>query len=1107
MISVSTKFKTAQNADVNTPTAKVQLLLGNYFSASGYGSTVASNGDDGSGNFPAAGAIDGDRTEINVGAASGADNGVGKSSWRSAANPSGGSPAVLTTTLTASKTLNRIKVYHLSTNWITSYDLRYWNGSSYVVFAATADIVSGGQVSIPNRTAGGVDVVDFPDIASNLWRIQIYTVHSGHSDLVEIEGYRRVDITSRVKGIKVSRQRDYKIDNPLASTIELDVINSDRFFSFSHVPTAAEVTAGFVNQELLPNMGILVSWGFLYTNAVPELVTGFVGYTDRITVKPATRDAVISGRDSMKILLNKPNDSSNLKTSQDISALIKYMLNRSDISNYEMALDTTGINVDTFFTDQASILDTIRDLAQASGDSLFFFDETGIATFKFYTQNVANSHLYSSEADWESGSQSNTDTTSFPGQLAIAFAEYVITTGVNDSLDFTYHGAPVTGVATIAAGTYNSIFALAAAVNTAVHAFQTALNATVNGTKIEILIASGTLDLLIASGANHAKTAYPILGWTGASNITGASTSVTAPIIAPPTTGEVYDNLSSISPDWTTFNTGAITWNTSGGMFNTAGSINGDGSIYRTCFGAVRYWQYDYQFDPTGVSGGFASADAGFFFFADTFNYSATNHTLPQNGYLLNAQATPGASAPNASLSLLKVVGGVIVGTAIATFAYAEDNSTHTITINRDPFGNFTIQRDGTTVITVTDTTFQGGTYVGFYTATFNAISSPFTHFDNLYMPPTGFPYSGELILPALDTGLTTIAFGTLDPTDFTNNGTIAYATRSSPDNITFSSYVPLSGTNQIQSPVARYLQIKIDMEANNGTIYTIGDPRILDLTANWTSGSGSPKYPSSGPDVPVLAFNSTMLDVQQELADNLGGDTAIINDVFVQAQPLVLEGLDADTVWQGTIGSPPTPISAGTPLTVTAGVPVVVMPYISGGMDISRMSGASPAALVVTFASSATGSWVATRIHPTLPIFTITITHNGTITDLRLTGKVYSSTSFIQVQNVTNAPSIALYGDRQLSISNSWVGSAALALTIANSILSNFDSPVSYIPNLLIRPYFNMQIGDRITVVDVNLDLSADYINVGLDQQYSVNDMQGTIQTTIKALKVPAGL
>ena len=100
-LPVSAAFVAAVNADVNRPKAKVELVLGNYASAAAYGTVAAASGA--AANYPAAGAIDGDRTEINVGPASGADNDVGQSSWQSTVDPDT-TPQTLTLTFTEART-------------------------------------------------------------------------------------------------------------------------------------------------------------------------------------------------------------------------------------------------------------------------------------------------------------------------------------------------------------------------------------------------------------------------------------------------------------------------------------------------------------------------------------------------------------------------------------------------------------------------------------------------------------------------------------------------------------------------------------------------------------------------------------------------------------------------------------------------------------------------------------------------------------------------------------------------------------------------------------------------------------------------------------------
>ena len=175
----------------------------------------------------------------------------------------------------------------------------------------------------------------------------------------------------------------------MAATVKLTVNNDDRYFSPNHVPTATEVIEGFVNQELAPKMGILIGMGFNYYGAAPEIVTLFTGEVDAITVSPMSRDATIDHRDATKKLINKI-DSTNLQVGKSIDQLIRYVLNRNNISNYEMVLDSNPVIVQYFFTDQQNQLDTIRDLTQAGGDALFYIDELGIARYNNFMRQICS---------------------------------------------------------------------------------------------------------------------------------------------------------------------------------------------------------------------------------------------------------------------------------------------------------------------------------------------------------------------------------------------------------------------------------------------------------------------------------------------------------------------------------------------------------------------------------------------------------------------------------------------------------------------------------------------------------------------------------------------
>lgn len=979
-LAVSTAFKNAQVADINTPAAKVQLMLGNYFNASAYGATIASNGDDASGNYPAAGAIDGDRTEINVGAASGADNGIGLSSWRSAANPSGGSPATLTITLKAAQSLNRIKLYHLSTDSLTSYDLEYFNGTSWIVFAATSGIVMAGQVSIP--TTGTLDVVNFPTITATQWRLSVYGSTSGHANVVEIEGYQLVDITARVKSVKVSRQRDYKIANPMAAKVTLDCINTDQFFSINYTPTPAQTAAGFVNSQLLPNAVILVTAGFFLTSGSsagsPELVPSITAYMDSITVKPLSRTAVIEGRDGVKGLINLT-DSSNLKTNADITTCIQYVLNRANLSSFECSLNTTGVTIPYFFTDQEDILSTVRNLTQAAGDALFWFDENGIATFRYYTADTPEQWLYPSQTDWNLGS--------FTGN---------VTKNASDQLDLQLsYGPPI-----ITCTDPNSIFIYNPSI-------QNNNSGAVNGMAQSIRLPFPTQ----LSNVTFTITYSIALNF-------GLFFHVWADNGGSPGTVLYSQQIASNSSGTTTFN------------LNLAVTL-----------AAGNYW---IGVDDGGTDEGTIS---GF--------YPA----------FLGNQSPPLQNPPYLCLGVFDA--GPTAGQWTLLQAWVP--------------GNFQFRQTA------------GNIFMSF---SFDTAAG-----------------SGTWQSPVHDMGAGVVSLGQLQMLAVPSGGTISAMTRTSANGISgWSPYVALSSTGNILSPVNEFIQFQIFMAVG---ITTVSDPLVLNVTLNWTGGSGNAKYPPK-PSSWTFSFASNLLNVSQELADNLGGDSSILNDVIVNAQPYVLQGASTDVVWQGTIGTPPVNISAGVPLSVTSGQTLIYPLYISGGMDIGSMSGANPAAATITFAAGGAGSWSFTTIHPTLPVLQIVITGTGTITNLQVLGKTFSSGTITavnaQIQSttqgieITSKPSIASFGRRKATISNPWIVSAAIATNIAQAIINNFANPFSYIPSVDLQFTPAAQVGDRVTVIDQNTALNNDYLIVGLDHEISVQEKRASIQTTATLLLVPAG-
>lgn len=977
MFSVSNFFKQAEMGLGNQPITRAYLVLGNYANAIAYGATIVASSIDGSGNYPASGAIDGDRTELNVGAASAADNNFGLSSWRSATAPDT-TPQTLTINFGSQRTINRIKLYHLLSSGLKTFKFSWSNdNSSYTDFAATSDIVSGSQVSIV--TTAKLDTVDFSDVTCQYLKLTIsHTKNGGDpANVVEIECYRNLDITSRVISAKTSRGRDYKFFNPIASTVELTCDNSDRFFSFNYTPTAAEVLSGFVNSELKPNMGIIVQYGFAY-GAFTEYASVFNGFADTIAINSGARTATISGRDGMKTLINQVKYS-NLKSAQDIAACVQYALNLCNISTYETSIDTTSITIDYFFINGDNILTIIQELVQAEADGVFFFDENGIANFKNYLAAINESHTDTTEGDFESGTViTNINTTQPQNQIS---RDWFL---VDDFADGDYYFNPT----------------------------------------------------WIQSG---------YLGWGVASN-----------------------KLTYIDP----------------GV-----AVDGTSLIYTTLPSTIGTWQADVTVNLL-----FPNSAKAFFWFA--MNDDGSGHATLSYGLEFSSDG---------SIRLVFISGSFLIsGLASAT------GGTGTYRITRDSFGTFNVYLNGVFLMTAGNLSYTSFSKIGFSVAATNTGATRFTA-DNIYFSPsievtktvtnTVATFESEIID---QTGPT--VEGLFQASTLTPSGTsINFYTATSSDGISWDAYVAAFVGVQISSTPKRYLKWKailncpIDDGNHNANLTT---PIIYDVTINWTIGAGSPKYPTT----PQYAFShkDVLLGIDQQYSDNIGGDSSIVNDALVQAQPLILSGTDSDTQWQGTVQTPPVPISGTAHLGVTIGQILTYPISISGGMNIGLMSGANPAAAVITFGGGGAGTWVFTKIHPTQPVLQITITGTGYIQDLRVVGKAFANDDTKLQSAAIDSLSINTYGDRQTSLSSQFMVNQTISDLVASKLVANYKNPTSYIPGATLRPIFSMQLNDRATMIDDNTGLNADYLIVGIDHELTVALDAATCQTGIQLLKIP---
>lgn len=965
-LSVSAAFKAAQSADVVQLAQKVMLVLGDYANSNGYSAVASSSGDDGSGNYPAAGAIDGDRTEINVGAAASADNGVGKSSWMSSGIPDSGASVWWMVDLGQARTINRVKLYHRNGHGIKTYFIEYSaDGTNWYSLAATSDYTGGGTGygeggfgdgpfgggggSAPSptvvTTTMQLDTIDTAaDVSARYLRLTaVHTqVASEAAQIVAFEVYRKVDVTDRCLSLKVDRQRDYKLLNPLAATTELVFDNSDRFFSISHVPTASEVAAGFVNSELRPGMGLIVQTGF-YTVNGKELVNSFVGTCDGVRISSKDRRATITGRDGIKGLINQV-VSTKLKTSQDIGTNVQYLLNLANVSNYEMSVDSTTIILDYFFSYETSILTVLQQLVLASGDAQIYFDENGTAQFKMYMNSVPQSHTDTNQADFEAGTVlRNLDTFSAPGSLSGKYVQ----TG-----NWTIQTTPSTQAASDASG--------------------------------------GSLQL--------------------PSNRTGAG-----------------------------------------------------------------QWQ-------TTIALG--SGDAKWFFIWQSFfDTGATN--ADRYGFALHVNSTTTwitREDKNSSTTLLSVS--------------RTPNASDVYKVTRDGANLFTLYINGVSQGTFTDTAYTGTSFVlckPTGACTYSAMTVSDIGGANS-IDPLAVDFQSQVI----DQTASVNSEGTFSANvSLPTGSSISWYTATSADGVTFDAWVAATPGSPIASTARRYIKYRalfnIPSSAGGGST-----PIVYDDTIAWYTGTGSQKNHASVDF--FLRYDSSLTNIEQELADNLGGDTAIINDVAVKSAPLVLSGTSSDTQWQGTTGTPAAAISAGNPLAVVAGT-LVINADIQNGMDTSGMAGGS--ALVCTAGTAVIASATITTVHPTKPVITIVISSGGTITDLRLVGKAFSSSQTPFQSVLTSAQSVALYNRRTQQVNNNFIISQAVASAIATRLILNYANPTSYVPTLEMQPTFSMQLGDRVNIVDQNTDLSADYTVVGLEHTMDANESGASAQTSTVLVKI----
>lgn len=989
MISTSDEFKEAEDSDSARYAALINLVLGNYASPS-YGTTVTSSGDDASGNYPAAGIINGDHTEINIGAASGADNGIGKASWKSDVAPDGSGNVYIDFQFTAGTRINRIKLYNYSGDPLTSYEfqINYLGpgGANSVVVAGSPDrftptgggFGTGGFGLGPFGGAGvgytgGLDVYDFSTwyMANSTYKLRLVvygTTSAGPAHVVAVEVFRTIDITSRVIGYNVDRTRDLKLVNPLAATASLTCDNTDQFFSLEYSPTVYQTnTLGFVNTEWKDlGIDIEINEGF-YTRYGLQIIRTFTGNIDNITTRSRAAQATINARDYTKFLIDQT-DSCKLKTSIDVTDALRYVLNRNNISDYEMNLTDTGIPLDYFFTSESVMLTTIQQLVQAAGDALFYFDEAGEATFKFFLSSVHNAFTLSGESYWQTGNNTNLDTSTVARRWFL--------------------------IDNFADGEYD-----------------------VNPKWYPDIVGSGTF----AVESNYLK-------------LTAAGP------------GSIVSGCCSVAK-----NSGTWKW---------------------------RGWvDYAHEFS------------VGFKFYAYSFPYSISA------GYSIEFSSTTGHAYFYRQTAVLADLGPV------------SNRAWHDWMVTKSG-DTFTIYVDGLSVGTITDGTYPYS-YL-FYVFCRHDCELRITDIysanvqDAATLADTPTNVKARFESATIDQGSQVMAESTITATYTEPTGTsVTFYTRTSSDDITYSAWEAVAPGSVIPSPTNRYLQVAYDLNCpqddglHNTDFLT---PTVNNITVSWYFGNGEKKW-SQAVDF-HMRDDSDIIDLEEQVTDNLGGDSAVINDVLVTAAPMILSGTNTDDQWQGTTGTPADKISAANPLIVTVG-DTVLYPTIDNGMDITNMTGTNPSAVAITW-GTATGSVAITYIHPTKPVLTITATNPGTITDLRLIGKAFANLTTPYQAKASDTTSIQRRRKRNsVSISNDYIVNSSIAQLIADQLVSNSKNPIIQVPSVEIWPKLTLQPGDQINVYEQVSGANTNYYATGYNRSVNVSNESADVSMSIGLIKI----
>ena len=238
---------------------------------------------------------------------------------------------------------------------------------------------------------------------------------------------------------------------------------------------------------------------------------------------------------------------------------------------------------------------------------------------------------------------------------------------------------------------------------------------------------------------------------------------------------------------------------------------------------------------------------------------------------------------------------------------------------------------------------------------------------------------------------------------------------------------------------------------------------------------------PGAAPGItPVATFNysSTLLSLEKSLTDELGGDNSIINDAVASGNQII-----ADTVLSDLFVQPTT-------ITIRSGLSVTINAVLSAP--------AINETVVLTAYPNTTGLVMTFTPHVTNPTVTIMNTNVGMganrSVNFTIQGNKLNTSSSLSAET-KDAGSIAKYGKRLSSISNKYVCDVISLQLISGALIDKYKTPQSIITSMKVAYSPNLEIGDLVTVVEINTGTNENYYVINISHNIKTASADTTLQ------------